>query len=158
MRPHEGGHAMPHLIVWKDEEITKMKRDMDRLMSRFRDDLDIFFLPRPARRAPRFQLSETEDTVIMRAELPDVDPHVLSVKVSDDIVTIAGTVEERVNDTPEAYRHVIRRETSFTRSFQLPCHIRVDDVEATFKNGTLWLSLPKRRSEQFRNVEIAIEE
>jgi len=148
---------MPHLIIWKDEEITKMKRDMDRLMSRFRDDLDIFFLPRPTPRASHFHLSETEDTVVMRAELPDVDPRGLSVKVSDDIVTIAGTVEEHVNNTPKTYRHVMRREASFTRSFQLPCRISVDDVAATFKDGILWLSLPKRCSEQFRNVEITID-
>jgi HSP20 family protein len=144
---------MPGLILWKNEEINKLKRDMDRLFSRMWDDFGIHLTPSGMGGIPSLTLSETEDHLVIEAEIPGVDPADLVVSISDDLLTIKGKLreerfeEEGVGQESHGY---------FSRTFRLPCRIQVDDVDATFGEGVLRIALPKCREEPPREIRIRI--
>lgn len=147
---------MPGLIIWKDREIDKMKRDINRLMSRLRSDFCMPFLTRTAERIRYIELSETDDNLIVQAEVPDIHPDNLNVSIVDDILSIRGEQEQKKGREDLNYNSVETVRSSFSRVVQLPCRIEIDKVEATYKDGTLQIVLPKCKAETARNVKIRV--
>ena len=77
---------MPGLIIWKNQEIDKLRRDMDRLFARLRDDFGMPPFPKIGRDVPFIDLSETEDDLIIKAEIPGIDPEDLDISITEDIL------------------------------------------------------------------------
>ena len=147
---------MPGLIIWKDREIDKMKRDINRLMSRLRSDFCMPFLTRTAGRIRYIELSETDDNLIVKAEVPDIHPDNLNISIVDNILSIRGEVEQEKGREELNYNAVETVRSSFSRIVQLPCRVEIDKVEATYKHGTLQIVLPKCKSETARKVKIRV--
>lgn len=147
---------MPGLIIWKDREIDKMKRDINRLMSRLRSDFCMPFLTRTAGRLRYIRLSETDDNLIVKAEVPDIHPDNLNVSIADNVLSIKGELEQGKVREDMNYDAVETVRSSFYRTLQLPCRVEIDKVEATYKHGTLWIVLPKCKSETARKVKISV--
>jgi HSP20 family protein len=139
---------MPGLILWKNEEINKLKRDMDRLFSRMWDDFGIRLSPSGL--GTILDMSETEDLLVIQAELPEVDPTDLEVSLADDLLTIKWNIWEEIFEE--------KRQRFFSRTFRLPCKVEADQVEATYKGGVLTIALPKCRTEPPREVKIRIQQ
>lgn len=146
---------MPELTIWIDQEISKMKRDMDRLMCRLCNDFDMPLLP-SIRKVPFIHLSETEEHLIIKAEIPGFNPEDLDIVISDDILTIKGEMKKEFIKEGEDYEKIERRHGSFSRTIQLPCRVMIDDVKATFKKGILNVVMPKSKPEKAREVKIRI--
>lgn len=147
---------MPGLIVWKNKQMDKMRRDMDRLCIRVYDEFGIPLFPKTARKVPSLNLSETEDTLVIRAELADIKPEDLDISVTDDTLRIKGeTRQTRVEERGD-YHRMRRRYGSFSRTLQLPCRINIDDVKATYKKGVLNIVLSKYRPEKAREIKIKV--
>jgi HSP20 family protein len=85
---------MAALIIWKNQEIDRLKKDMDRLLARFRDDFCSPLLLRGFREEPYLELSETQDDLLLKAEIPDVRPKDLDITISDDLLTIRADVKQ----------------------------------------------------------------
>jgi HSP20 family protein len=147
---------MPGLIVWKNQEIDRLRRDMDRLLARFWDDFGVPFFPRAARETFALEMSETEDTLVFRAEIPDITPDDLEVSVTDDNLTIKGELKQDLATEGEDYEGQERRYGFFSRTIQLPCKILMDDVTATYKDGVLSIVLPKCKQESPRGIKIKV--
>ena len=147
---------MPGLIIWKDREIDKMKRDINHLMSRLRSDFCTPFLSRTAGRIRYIELSETDDNLIVKAEVPDINPDNLDVSVADNVLSIKGEIEQEKVREDLNYSTVETVRSSFYRTVQLPCRIEVDKVKATYKHGTLQIVLPKCKSETARKIKIRV--
>jgi HSP20 family molecular chaperone IbpA len=80
-----------------------------------------------------------DDTYVLRAEVPGVDPEKdLEVSVADDVVSIRGHRREEEKDKGH---HEIRY-GEFVRSVRLPQRSRVDDVKATYDDGVLEVRVP----------------
>jgi HSP20 family protein len=146
---------MPGLILWKKQEIDRLRRDMDRLLDRLWDDFRFPVLPRTAKEVPFIELSETEKALIVKAELPGLSPEDMDISITDDKLTIRGDFKEDRVDEGEGYQGRVRRYGRFTRTIQLPCRILMDDVEATYKDGILNIVMPKCRVEA-REVRIRV--
>lgn len=147
---------MPGLIVWKNQEINKLRRDMDRLFARLRDDFAAPGFPRIARDVPFIDLSETEGDLIIRAEIPGINPEDLDISVTEDTLNIKGEIKQEFVREGEDYRRVERRYGSFSRSLKLPCRVMVEDVEATYTNGVLQIVMPKCKPEPARACKVKI--
>ncbi|MBN1827862.1 MAG: Hsp20/alpha crystallin family protein [Deltaproteobacteria bacterium] len=145
---------MPGLIIWKDEEITKMKRDMERLMSRLRTDMDKCLFPAIARRTLSFQFSEREDRLILRAYLPDVDPEDIHVFINGEVLTVRGQQKFEFCSDENSFRRRETRRSAFIRTFRLPCRVDVSRTEALHKNGLLQVVMPKCGPEEIREIPI----
>lgn len=147
---------MPELTIWIDQEISKMKRDMDRLMCRLCNDFDMPLLPSIVRKVPFIHLSETEDHLIIKAEIPGFNPEDLDIAVTDDTLTIKGEMKKEFIKKGENYEKIERRHGSFSRTIQLPCRVMIDDVKATYKKGILNVVMAKCKPERAREVKIRI--
>ena len=128
---------MPGLILWKNRELDKMRRDMDRLLDRLWDDFCVLSVPRTFYEEPYFQFTDMEDSLIVEARIPGLNPKEMDVSVTEDILSIKGVIQQEKVEEEGDYQRVQRLSRSLSRTFQLPCRIVVDDTKATYKKGVL---------------------
>lgn len=148
---------MSELIVWRKQEIGRLRRDIDHLFKRFRREFGVpLFLVETAE-SFSLDLSETENTVTLRAELPGIKPEDMLVSVTDESLTLRGEIHEDTIDKGEGYERVAKRSQSFSRTIALPCRIKTAEVKANFKDGILEIVLPKCSPAEARGVNIEIE-
>jgi HSP20 family protein len=147
---------MPGLTLWKDQEIDRMRRDMDRLFARLWDDFGIPRFPRIIRRVPSLDLSETENNLIIRAEIPGINPEDLDISVTEDQLHIKGAMKQESVREGDTYHRVERRYGSFSRDVQLPCRVMKEDVEATYREGILTIVMPKCTPEPARPFRVKV--
>jgi HSP20 family protein len=147
---------MTELTLWMNEEMNKLRREMERLFSRYRSDFGIGTWEDEA--GPFLDLSETKDTLVLRVDLPGVDSKDLDISISGDRLTLKGRRhEETVKDTGR-YHTVERRFGSFSRTLNIPCKVRMDDIQATLKDGTLEIIMPKCGPEEPKGIKIQVGE
>jgi HSP20 family protein len=147
---------MPELIIWKNQEINKLRRDMDRLFSRLWDDFGMPHVHRPSRYIPSIDLYETEEDLICKAEIPDLNPEDLDVSITNDILTIKGEMKKEFTQEDENYHRMERKHESFSRNIQLPSRVIIEDVEATYREGIVTIIMPKCKPEITKKVKIKI--
>jgi HSP20 family protein len=106
--------------------------------------------------APPVDIYETENDIVLKAELPGVDPKDVEVKVEDNTLYLKGERKFEKEVANENYHRVERSYGSFARSFSLPNSINTEKVKAEFKDGLLTLTLPKREEAKPRTVKIDV--
>jgi HSP20 family protein len=95
-------------------------------------------------------VSETDKEVRVSAELPGVSEKDIDVSLHDDLLTIRGEkrFEEERGDEKENYHFVERSYGSFQRSLRLPFKADASQVQASFHNGVLTVTVPKSSQQQ----------
>ena len=106
--------------------------------------------------APPVDIYETENDIVLKAELPGVDPKDVEVRVEDSTLYLKGERKFEKEVKNESYHRVERSYGSFARSFSLPNSINAEKVKAEFKDGLLTLTLPKREEAKPKKVTIEI--
>ncbi len=132
------------------------RREFDDLMERFfgPERLDWF-----SSRAfsPAVDVSESEHEIMVKAELPGIDQKDLEVSLSGDVLTIKGEKKEEKEEKGDNVHRIERSYGSFSRSFTLPCEVKMEEVEAKFKDGVLSLKLPKSEVSKKKAIPIKVE-
>jgi HSP20 family protein len=103
---------------------------------------------------PRFEVKETKDSYVFRADLPGVDEKDLDIALTGNRLTISGTRRSEERKEDERFYAYECAYGSFTRSFTLPEGIDADHVGAELKDGVLHLVVPKRPETQPRKISI----
>jgi HSP20 family protein len=106
--------------------------------------------------APPVDIYETEDAIVLKAELPGIDPKDVEVRVEDNTLYLKGerNYEKEVNE--QNYHRVERSYGSFARSFTLPNSINAEKVKAEYKDGLLTLTMPKREEAKPKTIKIDV--
>lgn len=106
--------------------------------------------------APAVDIYETEHELVVKADLPDIDPKDLDIRVENNILTIRGErrFEKKVNE--ESYLRVERSFGSFARSFTLSNTVNSDAIKAEYQNGVLTLSIPKREEAKPKQIKVNV--
>ena len=147
---------MAELIIWKNQEINRLKKDMDRLLNRFRDDFCSPLLLKVFREEPYLELTETQDDLLLKAEIPDLKPKDLDITISDDLLTIKAEVKEESFSQGEGFRERTQSCSYFSRTVQLPCKVHVDEIRASYQDGILNIVMPKCKPETAREIKIKV--
>ena len=121
---------MSKLTSWKDQEIEKMKKDIDRLFERRCYDFGVDHLCRDFEEGPSVEIAETDDNIIVTASLPGMDPDNIDVSLTGRILTISGKQSEEYVEEGAHYHRVRRKFGSFSRKVELPYRAKVDEIEA----------------------------
>jgi HSP20 family protein len=101
-------------------------------------------------------MRETDNQVLLNAELPGVDEKDIDISVADDILTISGEKKSEF-ERKEGDRYRSERSYGrFSRSVSLPFSIDADKVEARFDRGVLKLTIPKPADAQKQMRKIPI--
>src|SRR6204780_5693403 len=106
--------------------------------------------------APAVDIYETENELVVKADLPDVNPQNLDIRVENNILTIRGErkFENKVNE--DNYLRVERAYGSFSRSFSLANTVNPDGIKADYQNGVLTLTVPKREEAKPKQIKITV--
>jgi len=138
-------------------------------IDRLHDEMDKLFTGRwPVRRnadqvpacVVPVDIAETPAEVLIKVELPGVDPAQVEVKVEDGVLSITGEKKfegggEGSDKGPE-YLRVERYYGRFSRSFVVPRYVDASNVQAEYSSGILTLKLPKRQETQPRKLDVKV--
>lgn len=106
--------------------------------------------------APAVDIYETEQELVVKADLPDVDAKDLDIRVENNILTIRGErrFEKKVNE--DSYLRVERAYGSFSRSFSLANTVNSEAIKADYQNGVLTLTIPKREEAKPKQIKVNV--
>lgn len=142
------------LVRWDPgRELDTLQGDVNRLF-------DSFFGRRAdaaagARRwVPAMDLVETDDSLVLRADLPGVKREQIEIEVKDGVLTVSGERRSESEDRREGYHRVERSFGRFSRSLGLPKGVSADSVSASFEDGVLEVTMPKPVEVQPTRIEV----
>lgn len=105
---------------------------------------------------PEFDLSETEEYIVLKADLAGIDAKNLDINLTDNVLVVKGERKEDREEKSECFHQVERRFGTFTRSFTLPGDVKADGIEATYKDGVLRLTIPKAETAKPKKIEVKV--
>ncbi len=153
------------LIPWRRKEretspITTpwlFRRDFDDFVERFFGEEPLpthGFFGRAF--SPVVDIVETENHIMVTAEIPGMEQKDLDVNLTGDVLTIKGEKKAEHEEKGDNFHRIERSYGSFSRSISLPCEVQGDKVEASYKSGVLSLKLPKSENCKNKAVKITV--
>lgn len=106
--------------------------------------------------APAVDIMENEHELVVKADLPDIKPEELDIRVENNILTIRGErkFEKKVDE--KNYLRVERSYGSFARSFSLANTVNSEAIKADYKDGVLSLTIPKREEAKPKQIKVSV--
>jgi HSP20 family protein len=143
-----------------ESPVMAIQNEMNRMFDQFFNDpftmLSVPTLRSVADFMPRIDVSETETSMQVTAELPGMDENDIQLTLENDSLIISGEKKNDVEEKGKNFHRVERSYGSFQRIIPLVSEIQSDKVEASFRNGVLKITLPKTAAaaKQTRKIEI----
>jgi HSP20 family protein len=106
--------------------------------------------------APAVDIYEHEGNLILKAELPGLDPKDVDVRIENNVLTLRGErrFENEVNR--DNCHRIERAYGTFSRSFTLPTGVNQEKIQAEYKDGVLRVVLPKREEAKPKQISINV--
>jgi HSP20 family protein len=105
---------------------------------------------------PAVDIRETENDLILKADVPDMDMKDIDVRVENGTLTLRGE-RKFENETKDGNWHRVERSYgTFQRAFTLPETVDVDSVKADYKNGVLTISIAKKEVAKPRQIKVQV--
>ena len=106
--------------------------------------------------APAVDIYEAEQELVVKADLPDITPQELDIRVENNILTIRGErkFEKKVDE--KNYLRVERAYGSFSRSFSLANTVNTEAIKADYQDGVLTLRIPKREEAKPKQIKVNV--
>ena len=141
--------------------VTQFRSEIDQLFDQFFSDPFGFGLRGLSEGwtgtwVPTLDVSESEDEVTIRAEVPGVDPEDLDISVSGDFLTLSGEKKEETEEREQSFYRSERRFGQFRRQVALPSFVDKENVSAEYKNGILVISLKKTAEAKPRRIPVNV--
>jgi HSP20 family protein len=141
------------LVRWNPaRQLDTFQSDIDRVFDAF------FGAPMTngttRRWVPAMDLVETDDHLVLRADLPGLDKEDVEIEVNDGVLTVSGERRTEHEDSADGYHRVERAYGRFSRSLSLPQGIDADRVRADFDKGVLEVRIPKPAERKPHRVQI----
>jgi HSP20 family protein len=106
--------------------------------------------------APAVDIFEGEHELVVKADLPDIKPEQLDIRVESNILTIRGERKFEKKAEEKNYLRVERSYGSFARSFSLANTVNTEAIKADYKDGVLTLSIPKREEAKPKQIKVNV--
>jgi len=134
--------------MWEQDvfaDIRRLQREMNRLATNYGEVRETF---------PAVNLWSNADQVVVKAEVPGVDPKELEIHVQNDLLTLQGERKaETISDDVVCHR-AERGVGRFLRTIRLPFDVESDKVTAESVHGVLTLTLPRAEASKPRKIQI----
>jgi HSP20 family protein len=130
----------------------------------FRADLDVFqdsisrLFSEPASRpwSPAVDIYESENELVFKADIPDIDPKEVGIQLENGTLTLKGERKFEQNKTNKGFHRIERGYGAFTRAFSLPDTVDPEKVKADYKNGVLTVTVPKKEIAKPKTINVEI--
>lgn len=140
-----------------NDPFATLQKELNDLLTQFRSELN-GGLSMPSVTVPSLDLSETDEAIQARLDIPGYKSDEIHVEVSGNVLRISGNhQEEKAEDKDEKGRtyHCVERSVgSFSRAVPLPAAVKEDKVTADCKDGVLTITLPKKEVAKVHKVKI----
>jgi len=158
-----------NLIPWRPKGLERAGESVDNALVRFRGEVENLFdrffrdawgtsalesLPARFGWGPRMDLAESENDVVVKVELPGIDPKNVEIDVTGTVLTIRGEKKQEKEERKRDYHYVEREYGSFSRSVQLPASVDPNQVDAAYKDGLLTVTLGKRPEAKPKRITV----
>ena len=151
---------MNRLSTWPIPfRILNTSRDLDEMFSRFLGDWEQDRIPRPAvptEYVPQIASYVDGNSICIRADLPGVDPQEVELLVEDNQLTLKG---ERKAEQEQQNGHRLAQEVqygAFARTFTLPEGVMAEELQASYHNGVLEVTVPLPAAKLAKKVPVQI--
>ena len=143
-------------------DLLSMEREFDKLFSNFSDRFG--FLKRKeadeeydnAVWMPLTDIQEDKDNFKLSVDLPGVPKENVKISFSDGQLSISGERKQEKEAKGSTYHRVERTYGKYYRSFTLPKEIKIDKIDAEYKDGQLFITIPKSEEAKPKELEIKI--
>ena len=132
--------------------VRSLQGEINRLFDRDMDDSTGQLTQWPM----RVDIREDENQIVVKADVPGMEQKDISVNVDNGMLTISGERKFSDEEHKEQYHRVERAYGRFSRSFQMPNTTDPENISASYKNGVLEVTLPKREEAKPRSIQVQI--
>jgi HSP20 family protein len=145
---------------WRERQpLSILREEIDNIFDRFfRYGKGFEMEPRAGTDSwsPAVDLEETDDKLIVKAEMPGLEPEDFQVSLYDNKLAIKGEKRQQKEEKKKDYRMVERNYGSFYRSIPLPYPVESDKAEAYYDKGVLEITLPKPGTTRAKQIEVNV--
>ena len=127
-----------------------LHREIDRLFSEFAQGMG----PNGANIVPNIEISETDKTIEVSAEMPGLERKDVDISIEDDTLTIRGEKKVEESQKDKNVQLSERCYGIFYRVLQLPPGIDPSSIQATMSNGILKVTIPKPAQSEPKKIEV----
>jgi HSP20 family protein len=106
--------------------------------------------------APAVDIYETEQELVLKADLPEVIQQEIDIRIENNMLTIRGERKFHNEVSQDNYLRIERAYGPFTRSFSLPNTINTEAIKADYHNGVLSIRMPKREESRPKQIRIGV--
>ncbi|MBI2619679.1 MAG: Hsp20/alpha crystallin family protein [Ignavibacteriales bacterium] len=147
------------LIRWnpaRETERWNMQREINRLFDSFfrggiqDEDFGLGVW------TPAVDIVEHENEYVVRVELPGISKEDVKIILESNVLTIRGERKQEKDVKEENYQRMERSYGSFQRSFTLPTTVKNDNIDASYKDGILTITLPKLEEAKPKQIEVKV--
>lgn len=138
-------------------DVARLRDEMERTFDRFFNEPFGLLEPLPVRTEgwlPPIDVTDTENEVTVRAEIPGIPPKDLEVSITGTTLTLAGSKKEEVEKKGADFYRCERRFGAFRRVVELPEGVDPEKINAESDNGVLIIHIAKKPGAKPRQVEI----
>ena len=97
---------------------------------------------------------QEEDSIVVRASLPGIDPKDIDVTIEDGVLAIKGETSSETEESTEVYLLRERRAGRFDRRLKLPDYVDADSAEPAYENGVVTITFPRLEAKKAKRLEI----
>ena len=133
-------------------ELARLHKDMDDLVSSFFGGRPLLFTEREV--WPAIDISEDENSITVRAEVPGCRAEDVDISVQGNILTISGEKKHEEEKKEKGYYYAERSYGSFRRDITLPADVESTKIDAHCKDGILTISMPKTEKAKAIKVKV----
>jgi HSP20 family protein len=146
------------LVPYRNERgIGTFQRQMNRLFDDFFGDGSWPGLWTRSEWTPAIDVSESEEELVVQAEVPGISRDDLEITVTGNTLTLRGEKKEQREEKQGSVHREERSYGSFTRTIGLPSSVDPGRVDAGMKDGVLRIRIAKKEEAKPRQVEVKID-
>lgn len=107
--------------------------------------------------SPAVDIYETENELVLKADVPDMDPKQIGIQLENGTLTLKGERKfEQEKNGQKGFHRIERSYGSFVRAFSLPETVDGEKVKAEYTNGVLTVTLPKKEVAKPRTINVEV--
>lgn len=106
---------------------------------------------------PAVDIAEEGEKMVVRAELPGIPEKDIEIQFENGVLTIRGEKKFEKKDEESNYYRIERSYGTFTRSFTLPRSVDPDGISASYRDGILEVTIPKKEEARPRQIKIKVD-
>jgi HSP20 family protein len=147
---HKHSHKQHLPVTWQD-----LDNELERLLGLWPLKKHLWLHKEAAFAFPKIDVKEESHRYLIIADLPGMDPKNLKIEIDNELLTISGSrQEEHESKEKKGFIRIERSTGSFSRQVYLPNATDAEQASADYENGTLTISVPKRKTSNGKKINI----